>query len=146
MLQQITEAMKTAMKAKDKPRLSAIRMFRAALKDKEIAQGKPLNDAAVIQVATRMVKQRKDAAAQYAEADRMDLAEKELFEVEVISQWLPQQLSREEVASAVAEACAAVSASSMRDMGKVMGVLQKQLVGRADMSQVSAVVKQQLGS
>ena len=146
MLQQITEAMKQAMKAKDKPRLSAIRMFRAALKEKEIAQGEPLDDAAVIQVATRMVKQRKDAAAQYADAGRNDLAEKELFEAEVVSQWLPRQMSADEIAAAVAEACTALSASSMRDMGKVMGLLQKQLAGRADMARVSAAVKQQLGS
>ncbi len=146
MLQQIAEAMKQAMKAKDKARLSAIRMFRAALKEQEIAQGKPLDDAAIVQVAARMVKQRKDAAAQYADAGRNDLAEKELFEAEVVGQWLPRQLSAAEIADAVAEACRALSASSMRDMGKVMGWLQKRLAGRADMAQVSAAVKQRLGS
>ncbi|MDX8412485.1 MAG: GatB/YqeY domain-containing protein [Mariprofundales bacterium] len=146
MLQQITSAMKQAMKSKDKPRLSTIRMLRAALKDREIAQGKALDDAAVIQVVTRMVKQRKDAATQFADANRADLAEKEQFEIGVLSQWLPQQLDEDGIATAVTDACATLSASSMRDMGKVMGVLQKQLAGRADMSQVSAAVKQQLGS
>jgi len=145
MQQQITEAMKQAMRSRDKPRLSTIRMFRAALKDREIALGQPLDDGAVIQVATRMVKQRNDAASQFADAGRADLAEKELFEVEVISQWLPQQLAADAIATAVAEACATLAASSMRDMGKVMGLLQKELAGRADMSLVSAAVKQQLG-
>jgi len=144
MLQKITDAMKQAMKSKDKVRLSTIRMLRAALKDKEIAIGKPLDDAEVIQVATRMVKQRKDAAAQFTDANRADLAEKEQFEIEVLSEWLPQQLTAEETTAAVAEACASLSASSMRDMGKVMGLLQKQLAGSADMSQVSAAVKKQL--
>ncbi|MDQ6950292.1 MAG: GatB/YqeY domain-containing protein [Mariprofundales bacterium] len=144
MIQQITDAMKQAMKAGDKPRLSAIRMFRAALKDREIAIGHALTDEDVVAVGTRLVKQRKDAAVQYQKAEREDLAAGELFEVGVISQWLPQAMADTEVAQAVVAACGALSATSMRDMGKVMGVLQKQLAGRADMTRVSALVKEHL--
>ncbi|MDX8409358.1 MAG: GatB/YqeY domain-containing protein [Mariprofundales bacterium] len=144
MIQQIIDAMKQAMKAGDKPRLSAIRMFRAALKDKEIAAGHALSDDEVVQVGTRLVKQRKDAATQYQEAARDDLADKELFEVEVISQWLPQPMDMAEIVAAVERACSQTGASSMRDMGKVMALLQKALAGRAEMTQVSALVKERL--
>ncbi len=144
MMQQIAEAMKSAMKAGDKPRLSAIRMFRSALKEKEIELGHDLRDDEVIQVAVRLVKQRKDAALQYRDAGRNDLADKELFEAEVIGTWLPRQMSDREIQSAVEEVCQRISASSMKEMGKVMGALQKELAGRADMRQVSAAVKQRL--
>ena len=144
MIQQITDAMKQAMKAGDKPRLSAIRMFRAALKDQEIAAGHALSDDEVVQVGTRLVKQRKDAATKYQEAGRDDLAASEQFEVSVIAQWLPQPMDRDEMVAAVEDACSEMHASSMRDMGKVMGMLQKNLAGRAEMAQVSALVKERL--
>jgi len=144
MIEQITQAMKAAMKAHDKPRLSAIRMFRAALKDREIALGRPLAEADVVAVGTKLVKQRKDAAEQYLNAGREDLAQGEMFEIEVLSEWLPQAADAAEIAQTIDAACAQLGAASMRDMGRVMGLLQQQLAGRADMAQVSAAVKAKL--
>ena len=141
LMQQITDAMKQAMKDKNKEKLGAIRMLRAALKDKEIELGKDLTEADVIAVAGKLIKQRKDAAKQYQEADRQDLAEKELAEIEHLAVYLPEQMSDSEVAEAVAQAIAASGAESMKDMGKVMAVLRPQIDGRADVGVASALVK-----
>ncbi|MDQ6955066.1 MAG: GatB/YqeY domain-containing protein [Mariprofundaceae bacterium] len=141
LMQQITDAMKQAMRDKNKEKLSVIRMLRAALKDKEIALGKTLSEADVIAVAGKQIKQRKDAAKQYAEADRDDLAEKELAEIEYLAVYLPEQMSESEIADAVQQAVAASGAESMKDMGKVMGILRPQIDGRADMGVASALVK-----
>jgi len=141
LMQQITDAMKDAMKAKDKEKLGVIRMLRAALKDKEIELGQALNESDVVAVAGKLIKQRKDAAKQYAEADRADLAEKELAEIKYLEIYLPEQMSESEIADAVSQAVQAVSAASMQDMGKVMGMLRPKLDGRADMGIASALVK-----
>jgi uncharacterized protein YqeY len=144
LVQQITDEMKQAMKAGDKLKLSAIRMLRAALKEKEIELGSALSEEDVIAVVGRMIKQRKDAANQYSEASRDDLAAKELEENRVYEAYMPEQLSEEEVRVIVLEAVAGSGAEGMRDMGKVMGVIRPKLQGKADMGMVSTLVKQQL--
>jgi len=144
LMQQITDEMKQAMKAGDKLKLGAIRMLRAALKDKEIEIGHPLTEEDVIAVVGRMIKQRKDSANQYTEAGRNDLAAKEVEEIHVFEAYMPAQLSEDEVTAIVAEAVASSGAEGMRDMGKVMGIIRPKLQGKADMGMVSALVKQQL--
>jgi len=141
LMQQITDAMKQAMRDKNKEKLSVIRMLRSALKDKEIELGKELAEADVVAVAGKLIKQRKDAAKQYTDADRQDLADKELAEIEHLVVYLPEQMSEAEIAEAVQQAVAASGADSMKDMGKVMGVLRPQIDGRADMGIASALVK-----
>jgi len=142
--QQITDDMKQAMKDGDKLKLGAIRMFRAAMKDKEIELGRPLSEEDVIAVAARMIKQRRDAAGQYGEAGREDLAAKELEEIRVFEAYMPEQLSEDEVAGVVSQAIADSGAEGMKDMGKVMGIIRPKLQGKADMGVVSALIKQQL--
>jgi len=144
LMQQITDDMKQAMKDGDKLRLGAIRMFRAAIKDKEIELGRTLEEEDLIAVAAKMIKQRKDAAGQYGDAGRDDLAEKELAEAKVFEAYMPEQLSEAEVAEAVRQAIAESGAEGMKDMGKVMGVIRPKLQGKADMGLVSALVKQLL--
>jgi len=144
LMQQITDEMKQAMKAKDKLKLGAIRMLRAALKDKEIELGNALSEDDVIAVVGKMIKQRKDSANQYNEAGRDDLAAKELEEIHVFEAYMPSQLSEEEVPGIVSEAVTSSGAAGMRDMGKVMGIIRPKLQGKADMGMVSALVKQQL--
>jgi len=145
MLNQLTEDMKSAMKAKDKARLSCIRLMRAAIKDKEIELGHALNEAEAIAVLSKLVKQRNDAAVQYADAGREDLQENELAEVTVIQAYLPEPLSDDELAAIVEQAISDSGASSMRDMGKVMGMVKNKADGRADMGKISALVKTRLG-
>lgn len=142
--QQITDDMKAAMKSGDKVKLGAIRMLRSAMKDKEIELMHPLGEEDVIAVVARLIKQRKDAAGQYSEAGRADLADKELAEISVFEAYMPEQLSDEEVATAVNQAIADTAAESMKDMGKVMGIIRPKLQGKADMGRVSALIKQQL--
>jgi len=142
--QQITDDMKQAMRDGDKLKLGAIRMFRAALKDKQIELGKPLTEEDVIAMAAKMIKQRKDAANQYHEAGREDLAAKELDEIKVFEVYMPEQLSEDEVAKAVSQAISDSGAASMKDMGKVMGIIRPKLQGKADMGMVSAMIKQLL--
>ena len=144
LMQQITDAMKQAMRDKNKEKLSVIRMLRAALKDKEIELGKDLAEADVVAVAGKLIKQRKDAAKQFADADRQDLADKELSEIEHLIVYLPEQMSEAEIADAVQKAVAASGAESMKDMGKVMGILRPQIDGRADMGLASSLVKKSL--
>ena len=137
----ITEDMKTAMKAKDTARLSAIRLLLAAIKQREVDERKELADAEVLAVIEKMLKQRRDSITQYEAASRNDLAETEKFEVGVLSAYMPQQLGDDEIAAEVRAVIAEVGAKGPADMGKVMGAVKGRLAGRADMGKVSAQVK-----
>jgi hypothetical protein len=137
----ISDDMKVAMKARDSARLAAIRLLLAAIKQREVDERIELDDAAVVAVIDKMLKQRRDSVAQYQAAKRQDLADKESFEMDVLMGYLPQQLSEVEIDALVAEAVAATGAASARDMGKVMGLLKPQMAGRADMTVVSARIK-----
>ncbi|WP_448979591.1 GatB/YqeY domain-containing protein [Neisseria sp.] len=138
---QLTEDMKTAMRAKDQVSLSTIRLINAAIKQFEVDERTEADDAKVISILTKMVKQRKDSAKIYTEADRQDLADKENAEIEILNRYLPQMMSAEEIKTAVEAAVAETGASGMADMGKVMGVLKTRLAGKADMSEVNKVLK-----
>ena len=138
---QISEAMKDAMRAKDKERLSTIRLILSDIKRIEVDERIELDDARVLQVLDKMVKQRRDSIAQYQAAERPELADKEQQELEVIKTFLPQPLSDEEINAIVDDAIASTGAASMADMGKVMGVIKPKLQGRADMGTVSKLVK-----
>ena len=140
----IQVAMKAAMRAKDKPRLQTIRLMQAEFKRIEVDERIELDDARVLAVLDKMVKQRRDSAQQYTDAGRTELADQENFEIGVIQEFLPQQLSEDEIIALVDEAIAGCDASGMQAMGPVMGQLKPQLQGRADMGQVSALVKQRL--
>ncbi len=140
----LTDAMKSAMRAKEKERLVVIRGVLAAIKQREIDEQIELDDTQVLAVLDKLVKQRKDSAQQFRDADRMDLAEKEEMEMKVLQEFLPAALSEEEIARLIDEAVSSTGAQSMKDMGKVMGLLKPQVQGRADMSQVSALIKQKL--
>ena len=140
----IQAAMKAAMRAKEKARLQTIRLIQAEFKRIEVDERIELDDARVLAVLDKMVKQRRDSAQQYQDADRPELAEQENFEITVIQEFLPQQLSEEEIVALVDEAIAGVDATGMQAMGPVMGQLKPKLQGRADMGQVSALVKQRL--
>jgi uncharacterized protein YqeY len=137
----ITEDMKTAMKARETARLGAIRLLLAAIKQREVDERVELDDAGVLAVIDKMLKQRRDSISQYESAGRQDLADAEKFEVGVLTGYMPQALSEAEIQDAVAEAIAASGAAGMQDMGKVMAILKPKLAGRADMSQVSGLVK-----
>ena len=138
---QLTEDMKAAMKAKDQLSLSTIRLINAAIKQFEVDERVEADDAKVIAILTKMVKQRKDSAKIYADADRQDLADKENAEIEVLNRYLPQMMSAEEIAAVVTAAIAETGAAGMADMGKVMGVLKAKLAGKADMGEVNKVLK-----
>ncbi|MFZ2541803.1 MAG: GatB/YqeY domain-containing protein [Gallionella sp.] len=142
--QQITDDMKTAMRAKDVARLGAIRLLLAAIKQREVDERIELSDADVVAIIEKMNKQRRDSISQYEAAGRQDLADVEKFEMSVLKDYMPQQLSDAEIGAAVTEAIASTSAAGAQDMGKVMGVLKPKLAGRADMGKVSAVIKAQL--
>jgi uncharacterized protein YqeY len=137
----IGEDMKTAMKARETARLNAIRLLLAAIKQKEVDERIELDDATVLAVIDKMLKQRRDSIAQYEKAGRQDLADAEKFEVEVLSGYMPLALTAEEIQVAVAKAVAASGATGPQDMGKVMAALKPQLAGRADMGRVSGLVK-----
>ena len=141
---QITEDMKSAMRAKDGDRLSAIRMLLAALKQREVDERITLTDADVIAVTEKLIKQRRDSIAQYEAAKRQDLADKEKAELAIYQAYMPQALSDEDVEAAVAAAIAASGAAGIKDMAKVMAELKPKLAGRADMGKVSAIVKSKL--
>ena len=134
-----------AMKAKDKPRLGAIRLVLAAIKQREVDEKITLSDDDVLVVLTKMVKQRRDSVAQYEAAGRQDLADIEHAEISVLAEFMPQPLSEDEISALMDEAIAATGAVNMQDMGKVMGVLKPQIQGRADMGKVSQLVKTKLG-
>ena len=137
----ITEDMKSAMKAKEAAKLSAIRLLNAAIKQREVDERIELDDAAVAAVIEKLVKQRKDSVTQYEAANRQDLADIEKAEIEILSAYLPEKMSSAEVAAAVAAAVAQTGAKGPADMGKLMGVLKPQLAGKADMAEVSKLVK-----
>jgi uncharacterized protein YqeY len=143
---QITDDMKVAMRAKDAPRLSAIRLLLAAIKQREVDERKDLDEQEIVGVIEKMIKQRRESIAQYEKASRADLAEVEKFELSVLQAYMPQPLSDAEIDAAVAAALAQSGAQSVRDMGKVMAILKPGLAGRADMSAVSAKVKARLGT
>ena len=145
LIDDLKNAQKEAMRAKNKVRLGTIRMALAAIKQKEIDEQVTLGDSDILAVLTKMVKQRQDAAAQYDSAGREDLAQTERSEIVELESFLPQPLTEEEVAVLIDEAMASTGASSMQDMGKVMGVLKPQVQGRADMGALSAQIKQRLG-
>ncbi len=142
--EQLNEDIKTAMKAREQDRLAALRLMLSAVKQREVDERITLDDAGVISVVEKMIKQRKDSIAQFEKAARQDLADKEKFEIGVIEAYLPQQLSQGEIDAIVAEAIASTGAKSAADMGKVMGVVKPRLAGRADMGKVSALVKAKL--
>ena len=142
--QLITNDMKLAMKAQDKPALKAIRMIIGAIKQKEIDDRIELNDSQVLAVIQKMVKQRKDSISQFSDAGRTDLVEVEESELSIINNYMPEQLSDDEVDAAVTKAIADSGADSMKDMGKLMGILKGQLDGKADMGAVSQLIKAKL--
>ncbi|MGD2166757.1 MAG: GatB/YqeY domain-containing protein [Gammaproteobacteria bacterium] len=142
----ITEASKAAMRSGEKSRLAALRLLLAEVTQQEVDTRKTLDDAAVQGIIAKMIKKGRDAAAQFKDAGRDDLAEKELSEITVFEEFMPQQLSADEVSAAIAQAIEATGATGIRDMGKVMGHLKGSIAGRADMGAVSAQVKAQLAN
>lgn len=140
----ITEDMKSAMRAKESDRLSTIRMLLAACKQREVDERIVLDDAAVIGIVDKLIKQRKDSIAAFTQAGRTDLVDKESAEVKVLEAYLPQRLSAEEIAAAVGSLVQSLGASGPGDMGKVMAAAKANLAGKADMGLVSAAVKQAL--
>jgi uncharacterized protein YqeY len=144
--QQITDDMKTAMRAGDTRRRDAIRLLQAAIKQREVDERITLDDAAVIAVIEKMLKQRRDSITQYESANRHDLADAEKYEVGVLQAYMPQALSETEVENAVNEAIGAVGAKEQQDIGRVMAALKPKLSGRADMGKVSALVKAKLSA
>lgn len=141
----IKDAMKAAMRAKAKERLGVIRMIQAEFKRIEVDERIELDDARVLAVLDKMSKQRRDSETQYRDADRADLADIEAFELTVIADFLPAALTDDEISALIDEAVAATGASSMQDMGKVMGILKPQTQGRADMGAISKLIKAKLG-
>ena len=140
----ILEDTRDAMRARDKARLGVLRLITAAIKQKEVDERTELDDAAVLAVLEKMVKQRRDSIAQYEKAGRDDLREVEEFELGIIQTYLPAPLSAEEIDALVDAAIAETGAASMKDMGRLMGILKPRLAGRADMGQVSQAIKQRL--
>jgi uncharacterized protein YqeY len=141
----ITEDMKAAMRAGDKDRLSCIRMLQAGIKQREVDERVELGDAEVLAVIDKMIKQRKESVAQFQAGNRADLVAKESAEIGVLSAYLPAQLGEAELDALVREAIAQTGAASMKDMGKVMGILKPKVQGRTDMGALSARIKSALG-
>jgi uncharacterized protein YqeY len=141
----ITEDMKAAMRAKDAPRLGAIRLLQAAIKQREVDERIELDDTQVIEAIEKMLKQRRDSISQYEAANRHDLADVEKFEVTVLQSYLPQPLTEAEIAALLDTAIAETGASGVKDMGKVVAAVKPQVVGRADMGKVSGLIKARLG-
>ena len=142
----ITEDMKAAMRAKDRPRLSAVRLLLAAMKQQEVDERVELADPDVLAIIEKMIKQRRESIAQYESAGRKDLADIEQFELKVLSEYLPQQLSEAELAEAIAAALTESGATGVKDMGKVMALLKPRLAGRADMGKGAGLVKARLSA
>ena len=140
----IHDEMKTAMRAKDKPRLGIIRLIQSEFKRIEVDERIDLDEARVLAVLDKMVKQRRDSAKQYEDADRQELADQEHFEITIITEFLPQAFTEEEIATLIDDAVNATSASGMQDMGKVMGILSGKLAGKADGKVIAALVKETL--
>jgi len=137
----LSEAVKTAMRAKDKERLGVLRMMMAEFKRIEVDERIELDDERVLAVLDKQVKQRRDASKQYSDADRQDLADQENFEISVIQEYLPAALSEDEIKQLLKDAISESGAESMRDMGKVMAIVKPKMQGRADMGEVSKLVK-----
>lgn len=144
--QRITDDMKAAMRSGDVKQRDTVRLLQAAIKQREVDERIVLDDTAVIAVIEKMLKQRKDSIAQYEAAQRMDLAEREKDEVLILNAYMPQALSDAEIGVLISEAVLASSAKNMQDMGKVMAILKPKLAGRADMTQVSALIKAKLSN
>ena len=142
---QIHEDMKSALRAGEKERLGTIRMLIAAIQQREIDDRREMSDAEVLQIVEKLIKQRREAAAQFASAGRTDLETKELNENKVLAAYLPAQLSAAEIQALINEAVSATGAAGMKDMGKVMNALRPKIQGRADMAGVSSLVKSRLG-
>jgi uncharacterized protein len=140
----ITDAMKDAMRAKDKPRLSTIRLMLSELKRIEVDERIELPEDRIISILDKMIKQRRDSVKQYTDGDRLDLADIESAEIEVIQEFMPAAMNEEEITAIVNKAIADSGAATMQDMGKVMNEVRPQLAGRADMAVVSKLVKQLL--
>ncbi len=142
----LRDEMKAAMRSGDKSRLGVIRLVLAAIKQREVDERIELNDDQVLLVLDKMVKQRRESLAQYQQAGRDDLATQEEYEIGVLQDFLPEALSEEEISAMISAAIEQTGAASIRDMGKVMSIIKPKMQGRADMSAVSAVIKQQLNS
>ncbi len=144
LIQNIKDAVKASMRAKDKPRVQALRLIQAEFKRVEVDERIELDDTRVISILDKMLKQRRDSIKQYEDAGRNDLAEGELYEVGIIQDFLPEALSEEELSAIVVKAIADSDASGMKDMGKVMGLVKPQIQGRAEVGKVSQLVKSKL--
>jgi hypothetical protein len=142
---QISEDMKTAMRAKDMQKLGVIRLLQAAIKQREVDERIELDDDAVISAIEKMLKQRRDSIAAFEGANRMDLADQEKFEVTVLQTYLPAQLSEEEINAIIAKVVADTGAAGAKDMGKVVGAVKPLVAGKADMAKVSGLIKAALG-
>jgi len=142
--ERITADMKAAMKSRDKPRLGVIRLLLAAIKQIEVDERIELDDARVLATLDKMVKQRRDSIQQFNDAGRTELSDIEEFEISVLKDYLPEPLTEAEIANLIEEAISSTGASSMKEMGKVMGILKPQLQGRADMGPVSGLIKAKL--
>ena len=143
--QRISEDVKTAMRGRDKDRLSTLRMIQAAIKQKEVDDRIDLDDTQVLVVLDKMAKQHRDSIEQFRHAGRDDLVARESSELAIVSEYLPQPLSETEIEQLIDEAISSAGASGMQDMGRVMGILKPRVQGRADMGKVSSAVKQKLG-
>ena len=141
---QLNDDVKTAMRAKDKSRLSVLRMALAAVKQREVDERISLDDAQILAVLDKMIKQRRDSLSQYQSAGRQDLADQESYEIEVLTTYLPAALDEAELATIINEAITATGAATMQDMGKVMAIVKPKVQGRADMGVVSQQVKSAL--
>jgi len=141
----ITDAMKSAMRAGEKKKLGTIRLILSAIKQVEVDTRKDLSDDDVLVILDKMVKQRRESISQYEQAGRDELADVEKEEIEIIQAYLPEPLSEDEISDLIEQAISASGAESMKDMGKVMGILKPQLQGRADMGAVSGIIKTKLG-
>lgn len=141
LLEQLKDQMKVAMRAKDKQRLGTIRMALATVKQREIDEQITVDNDGVLAILVKMVKQRRDAATQYIDADRQDLADIELQEITVIEDFLPKPLTSDEIDALIKEAISTTGATSMQEMGKVMAILKPQVQGRADLGKISGLIK-----
>jgi uncharacterized protein YqeY len=140
----IQDDVKAAMKAKDKERLATLRLITAAIKQREVDDRAELSEEQVLAVLEKMIKQRRDSITQYERASRPELAQKEQSEIAIIEAYMPEGLSDDEIAELIQQAISETGAASMRDMGKVMGLLKPKMQGRADMGKVSGLIKQKL--
>lgn len=144
--QHLNADVKDAMRSKDKPRLAALRLMTAAIKQREVDDRVELQDADITAILDKMAKQRRESISAYEKADRQDLVAQEAFELDLINSYLPKPLSDDEIKTMIKKAIDTTGASEIKDMGKVMGILKPQMQGRADMGNVSNIIKKQLSS